>query len=285
LRVFLTGATGYIGSVVATALRERGHDVAALVRPESDSHRLRDAGALIVAGDMASLPSLGDTLAAYDVFVHSAQSNTPADRELIPNAIAAFAAQKGFLIYTSGVWVLGNTVGVADESTPVNPLPIVGWRAGVEQQVLAAGGAVLRAGCVYGGKQSLLAGWFAAAAKKEPLRIVGDGENHWSMVNLHDLADLYVRAVEQRVPGIFHATDDTHTTLNACAEAIAPNGTIEHVPADVARASMGPFVDALTIDQHVASTQTRQTFGWIPKRDFLGSVDEQWAEWRASRMQ
>jgi nucleoside-diphosphate-sugar epimerase len=282
MRIFLTGATDYIGSVVATALRERGHDVAALVRPESDSHRLRDAGVVIVAGDLASLPTLGDTLASSDVFVHAAQSNTPADAELIPNAIAAFAAQKGFLLYTSGVWVLGNTVGVADESTPVNPLPIVGWRAGVEQQVLAAGGAVLRPGCVYGGKQSLLAGWFEAAAKKEPLRIVGDGENRWSFVNLHDLADLYVRAVERRVAGVYHGSDDTHATLNACAEAVAPNGTIEHVPAEVARQSMGIFVDALTVDQHVDSTKTRQTLGWIPKRDFLGSVDEQWREWRAA---
>jgi nucleoside-diphosphate-sugar epimerase len=105
------------------------------------------------------------------------------------------------------------------------------------------------------------------------------------MVNLLDLADLYIRAVEQRVAGVFHATDDTHATLNACAAAVAPNGTVEHVPADVARQSMGIFVDALTVDQHVASTQTRQTLGWIPKRDFLGSVDEQWAEWRAMRMQ
>src|SRR5438045_896092 len=109
MRVFLTGATGYIGSALATALRERGHDVGALVRPESDSHRLRDAGVVVVAGDMASLPSLSDTLTGYEVFVHAAQSNTPADAELIPRSIATFAAQQGFLIYTSGVWVLGNT--------------------------------------------------------------------------------------------------------------------------------------------------------------------------------
>ena len=282
MRVFLTGATGYIGSALATALRDRGHDVGALVRPESDSHRLRDAGVVVVAGDMASLPSLGDALAGYEVFIHAAQSNTPADAELVPQSIAAFTAQKGFLIYTSGVWVLGNTVGAADESTPLNPLSIVTWRVPIERQVLAAGGAVLRPGCVYGGKQSLLAGWFAAAAKDEPPRIVGDGENHWAMVNLHDLVDCYLRAVEQRVPGIFHATDDTHATLNACAAAVAPNAAIEHVPAEMARASMGPFVDALTVDQHVASTATRQTLGWSPRRDFLGSIDEQWREWRSA---
>ena len=282
MRVFLTGATGYVGSAVAAALRERGHDVGALVRPESDSHRLRDLGAVIVAGDMASLPSLGETLAGYDVFVHAAQSNTPDVAELVSTAVGAFAAQKGFLIYTSGVWVLGNTTGVADESTPVNPLSLVAWRPGVERQALAAGGAVIRPGCVYGGKQSLLAGWFAAAQNGQPLRIVGDGENHWSFVNLHDLTDCYVRLVEQRIAGIFHAVDDTHATLDACAEAIAPEAAIEHVPAEVARATMGPFVDALTIDQHVSSTATRQKLGWLPKRDVVGSVEEQWREWRAA---
>jgi nucleoside-diphosphate-sugar epimerase len=282
LRVFLTGATGYIGSALATRSREHGHDVGALVRPESDSHRLRDAGVVIVAGDMTSLPTLDDTLAGYDVFVHAAQSNTADVAELVSASIAAFAAQKGFLVYTSGVWVLGNTTGVADESTPVNPLSIVGWRAGVEQQALAAGGAVIRPGCVYGGKQSLFADWFAAAERGQPLRIVGDGENHWSFVNLHDLIDLYLRAVEQRVPGILHAVDDTYATLNVCAAAVAPGAAVEHVPADAARASMGAFVDALVVDQHVSSAATRQKLGWSPKSDFVGSVSEQWAEWRAA---
>lgn len=282
MRVFLTGATGYIGSELAVALRGRGHDVGALVRPESDSHRLRDAGAVVVAGDMASLPSLSDTLAGYDVFVHAAQSNSPADAELVPQSLATFAAQKGFLIYTSGVWVLGNTTGVADESTPVNPIALVTWRPAAEQQTLDAGGAVIRPGCVYGGKQSLLAQWFAAAEQKQPISIVGDGENDWVWVNLHDLVDLYVRAVEQRLPGIFHGIDDTRATMNQIAEAIGGGVPCEHIPPGVARAQMGPFVDALTIDQRVSSVKTRQTLGWIPKRDFLGSIDEQWNEWRAA---
>ena len=144
---------------------------------------------------------------------------------------------------------------------------------------------MIRPGCVYGGKQSLLAPWFAAAAQGQPIDVVGDGENHWSWVNLHDLVDLYLRAVEQRRPGIFHGVDDTHATLNQVAEAIASGAPIEHVPANVARAQMGPFVDALVIDQHVSSTATRQTLGWIPKRDVLGSVDEQWNEWRAALTQ
>jgi nucleoside-diphosphate-sugar epimerase len=282
MRVFLTGATGYIGSALAAALRERGHDVGALVRPDADSHRLRDLGVVIVGGDMASLATLDDALAGYEVFVHAAQSNTPDVAELVSTAVGALAAQKGFLVYTSGVWVFGNTTGVADESSPLHPLPIVAWRPAIEQQALAAGGAVLRPGCVYGGKQSMLAGWFAAAARHEPLSIVGDGENHWALVDLHDLVDCYVRLVERRIAGVFHAVDDTHATLNACAAAVAPDGTIEHVPTGVARQTMGAFVDALVVDQHVSSVATRQQLGWLPRRDFVGSVDEQWREWRAA---
>jgi nucleoside-diphosphate-sugar epimerase len=274
MRIFLTGATGYIGGAVALALRERGHDVAALVRPESESKHLRDAGVVIVAGDLASLPSLGETLAAYDVFVHAAQSNTDT-AELARASVEAFAAQKGFLIYTSGVWVLGSTRD-AGESSPVQPFPLVSWRPGIEQQALAAGGAVLRPGCVYGGKQSLLGPWFAAAEQKQPLKIAGDGENHWALVDLHDLADCYVRLVEQRLPGIFHAVDDTRATMNECARAVAPDAILDHVPAE------GAFGEVLAADQIISSDQTRRTLGWIPKRDFLGSIDEQWREWRSA---
>ena len=61
MRVFITGATGYIGSAVAAALRDRGHEITALVRAESDTKKLREHGAAIVAGDLATLPSLGET--------------------------------------------------------------------------------------------------------------------------------------------------------------------------------------------------------------------------------
>jgi len=283
MRIFLTGATGYIGGAVAGALRQHGHEVTALVRPESDSKRLRDAGVVIVAGDLSSIDSLGDALGGHDAYVHAAQSRSDT-AALDAKTIETFNAQNAHVIYTSGVWVLGNTTGVAGEETPVNPLPIVAWRPALEQQALASGrGAVLRPGCVYGGKQSLFAGWFASADQKRPLRIVGDGDNHWALVDLHDLAQCFVHIVEQRATGILHATDDSHVTLNACARAVAPDGTIEHVPADAARASMGDaFVDALLIDQTVSSAKTRTMLGWSPRRDFIGSAGEQWSEWRSA---
>ncbi|MDQ3282327.1 MAG: NAD-dependent epimerase/dehydratase family protein [Acidobacteriota bacterium] len=279
MRIFLTGATGYIGSAVAAVFRERGHDVDALVRPDADTGALRERGAVIVTGDLESLPSLREQIANCDAFVHtavSAKNKVENDRA----AIETFTSLPGFFLYTSGVWVLGNTKD-ANEESQTNPIALVTWRAPHEQLVGQGGGAVLRPGCVYGGKQSLFANWFAAAEQNRALEIVGDGTNRWALVDLHELADLYVRIVEQRITGILHGIDDSDATLDECARAVAPNGTIEHTSADAAREKLGPFVDALTLDQRIGSEATRQRTGWAPRRTFVNSIEAQWQEWRA----
>ena len=125
---------------------------------------------------------------------------------------------------------------------------------------------------------SLLAPRLAAVWRQaidKPLKIVGDGKNRWAMVELHDLADCFVRGIEQRATGIFHAVDDTRSTLNECARAVTPYGKIEHAPGE------GPFAAALLANQNVSSDATRQKLGWTPRRMFVSSVDEQWQEWKA----
>jgi nucleoside-diphosphate-sugar epimerase len=276
MRIFMTGATGYIGGAVAAALRIRGHEVAALVRADADSKRLRDLGVFLLTGNLESLPDLREQIEGYDAFVHAAQSGTEtaaADRA----AVNTFTSLPGHFVYTSGVWVLGNTHD-ADEASAVNPLSIVAWRPPHEELVLGSGGAVLRPGCVYGGKQSLFASWFAAAEQNQPIKITGDGRNRWALVDLHDLSDLYVRAIEQRATKVLHGIDDSRSTLNECATALSSN--IEHIPIDVARAKLGGLADALAIDQTIDSRETRAKLGWIPKRTFLSSIDEQWREWQ-----
>jgi nucleoside-diphosphate-sugar epimerase len=284
MRVFLTGATGYVGGALASALRVHGHEVGALVRPEADAKQLRERGVVIVAGDLASLPELNETLAGYEAFVHTAMPRSGDAVALDKTAIEVFTSQKGFFVFTSGVWVLGNTGNRSvDESTPTHPITLVAWRTAHEKMALASGrSAVVRPGCVYGGKQSLLGDWFAAADQKRPLQIVGDGKNRWAMVNLHDLAECYVHVLDQRAKGIFHGVDDTRATLDECARAVAPAGKMEHVPADAARQKLGPFAEALLIDQQVSSEKTRRQLGWSPRRTFTGSIEEQWREWHAA---
>jgi hypothetical protein len=68
--------------------------------------------------------------------------------------------------------------------------------------------------------------------------------------------------------------------LNECARAVAPSGSIDHVPVEAAREKMGAFVDALIVDQQISSERTRRQIGWSPRRTFTNSIEEQWREWR-----
>lgn len=279
MRIFLTGATGYIGGAVAEALRRANHDVAALVRPDADSSHLRAKGIFVVAGDLDSLPSLDETLRGCDAFIHTAAAKQRKE-EVDRIAVDVFTAQGKPFVYTSGVWILGNAKD-ADEASDVNPLSLVTWRPAHEERVIAAGGAVLRPGCVYGGRQSLLAPWFLAAQQNAPIEIVGDGANRWALVDLHELADAYVRTLEQRATGVLHAIDDSDITLEEMAKLIAPRGEIRKVPLDEARAKLGGFADALAVDQRIGSRASREKIGWTPRRTFANTIETQWAEFRA----
>jgi len=275
----MTGATGYIGGAVASELRHHGHEVTALVRPESEARHLRDLGVVILAGDLDALPSFGDALNDYDTYIHTAFAP-----QLDRTAIDTLASRGGHFIYTSGVWSCGHTT-TADETTPPAPLPISAWRVENEKLVLQSPSrTVIRPGCVYGGKQSLLAGWFAAVDQNQPVEIAGDGSNRWAMIELHDLAQCYVAIAEQHAPGIVHATDDTHETVITCARALAANVTVKTSSAEEARAKFGDaFAEALLVDQIVSSNITRERLGWTPKRTFINSINEQWVEWRESQ--
>jgi nucleoside-diphosphate-sugar epimerase len=290
MKVFVTGATGYIGGAVSRALVASGHEVTGLVRAESKSKV--PEGVRVVEGGLGDLLGMLGEVETHDVFVHAAQSHSPDMVDLDEAAVEAFTRFRDgdrYLAYTSGVWVLGSTGSrVDDEATPPDPIAMVAWRPGHEKRVIAASRdgfatAVIRPGCVYGHGQSLLADWFSAAEKNEPVNVVGEGNNKWSLIHLDDLAAFYLTAIEKRENGILHAVDDSRNTLNEMAEAVikakGSSSGIDHVPGDVATEKMGPFAEALMIDQQVSSLDSRQRLGWEPKRDFMGSVEEQWGEW------
>lgn len=293
MKIFITGATGYIGSAVALDLRARGHEVTALVRAGRATSVLRDAGVQFVEGTLGTILDHLDVIEAHEVYVHTAQSND-ADKVLNDeNAIEAltrFRHGGRYFIYTSGVWVLGNAgPAVDDEAMPPEPIELVAWRPKHERIVLEASRdgfdtAVIRPGCVYGRSQSLLRGWFEAARDGRPVEIVGDGANRWAMVDLGDLVDCFRLAIEQRATGILHAVDDTRATLREMATAVirakGSASTIATIPPALARQQLGGFADALMLDQHVSSAWTRQHLGWTPKREFVSSVGEQWEEFR-----
>jgi nucleoside-diphosphate-sugar epimerase len=291
MKIFITGATGYIGSAVALDLRAHGHEVSALVRRGRDTSALRNAGVKIVECDLGSILDKLAEIEDHEVFVHTAQSmdaNKVLNDENAIEALTRFRDGGRYFIYTSGVWVLGNAgPAVDDEAMPPEPIELVAWRPKHERFVIEASRegfatAVIRPGCVYGRGQSMLRPWFEAARDGKPLEIVGDGTNHWALVDLGDLVDCYRLAIEQRASGILHAVDDSRPTLRQMAEAIVASkksgSTITTIAPEAARAAMGGFADALMLDQHVSSAWTRLHLGWSPKREFLSSVGEQWRE-------
>jgi nucleoside-diphosphate-sugar epimerase len=281
MRVFLTGATGYIGSAVLDALLRAGHHVSALVREPEKAGAVVRRRAEAILGDLQKPSSYAAAAAACEAIVHTALDRSKrgprVDRLAIETLVAAArrraaAGEPAAVIYTSAVWVLGDTQGHATEETPVNPTPFVAWRAEHEQLVLEAHRdhvrtAVVRPGIAYGGAHGII-GDMLKDADNGLLRVVGDGANHWSCIYHRDLADLYVRlVVSPDASGIFHASDEADERVNDIVEAIAAHARrrpeVRHVPLQEARVKMGSYADALALDQIVGSPRAR-AIGWTP---------------------
>jgi nucleoside-diphosphate-sugar epimerase len=273
MRVFLTGATGYIGSAVLDSLVRAGHKVTALVRDPEKAARLATRGVTTVAGEIGTPTSYVSALQDIEAAVHCAFEGSPRgvekDREAIDTLLAA---RPPIVIYTSGVWVLGNTTRPADEETPLDPASHVHWRPGHEELVLAAGAdgmrtIVVRPGIVYGGARGIVSD-ILKDALNGMMRVIGPGKNRWATVYARDLGDLYARLLEApEARGVFHANDETDERVNDIVDAIADHLTqrpdIRHMPLPEARRKLGTYADALALDQRVRSPKAK-ALGWTP---------------------
>lgn len=301
MKVFITGASGYIGSAVAAAFARAGHHVRGLVRSPEKGQALARLEVEPVVGSLDDAASLAAGVQDCQVVVHAAVEYSPRQFELdgqtvrtLTGLMAETRLPRTFL-YTSGVWIYGDTGGAAvTEGTPVKPMPKVAKRVDVEQAVLAANAGalktlVLRPGCVYGGSGSLTAAWFESAEAGGAARIVGEGANRWAMVHVADLADAYVRAARSGFGGeVFNVTDRSRFTVLECARAASraagKEGRVEVLPLADARAKMGPLADCLALDQHVDSRRASEALGWVPQAGgFVDGVERYYLAWKASR--
>jgi nucleoside-diphosphate-sugar epimerase len=269
LKVFLTGATGYIGGAVGDALLAAGHTVTGLARSDEAARRLSARGITPSRGDLNSPASLA---VESDGVIHAGTTNDGRiDQEAIRTMLDALRGSGKPLLYTSGIWVLGDTGGkIADEMWPVNPAALVAWRPGVEQMVLGAArdgvrGIVIRPGVVYGRGGGIPADFVKSVRETGAARYVGNGENRWPLVHVDDLADLYVRAFQQAAAGtLLHATDGSGFRVREIAEAasVGAGGRTESWPLEEARKTLGAYADALVLDQLVSSEKARSLLGW-----------------------
>lgn len=286
MKLFVTGATGYIGQAVARKAISLGHQVTALVRQDGSAAagELARLGVQLHVGDLREPQSFAAIAGASDGVMHTASTN---DASAAAADEAAVAAMLSYLrpgaafVYTSGTWVYGNTRGEpVTEASALNPTPLIAWRPAVEQHVQASAASrsisavILRPAMVHGyggGVFGMLAGM---AQQTGNVRVVGDGRNHWPAVHVDDLATAYLIAVERAASGddrvtgqIFNVVTEEAVAIAEIAEAIRASvgaGRVEPWPLDDARQSLGPFADALALDQTVSGQHARRVLAWKP---------------------
>jgi nucleoside-diphosphate-sugar epimerase len=302
MHIFLTGATGYIGSAVLDAVIKGGHTVTAMARDKEKAEQLAAKGATPLVAELGLPKRYLAAVKAADAVVYCAYESSPRGVQLEKQTLETMlAAQQQAssadgrmraFIYTSGVWVLGRALRAADETAPLDPPPHVSWRPAHEDLVLSAFSATLRTvvvrpGIVYGGGRGIVADLIRDALNGL-VRVVGPGKNRWPLIYDHDLGDLYVRILETpTAAGIFHANDEEDERVSDIVDAIAAQvpqkPDVRYMPMEEAHKKFGTYADALALDQKVRSPKAR-ALGWAPTQPgVVSSVARLLEEFRNSQ--
>ena len=284
MRVFLTGATGFIGTAVVRELIDAGHQVLGLARSDAGAKSLIAAGANVKVhrGDVEDLDSLRSGVAASDGVIHTAFVHDFArfkevceiDRRALEALGAALSGSDRPLIVTSGT-AAAFTPGrlTTEEDAPNSPIP----RVASEQAAasVAAKGvrvSVMRLPQVHDPvKQGLITYMIAVAREKGVSAYVGDGINRWPAVHLRDASRLYRLALEKGAEkgaagACYNAVAEEGVPLREIAEAIGRGLKVPVVSKSPEEAGehfgwLGFFVGA---DVPASSALTQQRLGWRP---------------------
>ena len=297
MKVFITGATGYIGFNVARALRKAGNEIFGLTRSRDKASVLLKNEITPVIGDMSDPAGYLSVAEHCSVLIHAAMDyehdSAELDKKTVKNLIriGEKGSQPKTFIYTSGCWIHGDTNGkLVDETTPLSPAKMVAWRTEVEQSVLNAKnikGIVVRPGCVYGKRGGLTGMWFDAISRNADLKISGDGSNHWTLVHVDDLADAYVRIAGSGLTGeVFDISDHSRESVREMVEAVAETAgykkDILYLSQDDAVKEFGGMAESLALDQHVDGSKIMHLLGWRPKfNSFIDHAETLYKAWLA----
>lgn len=278
MRVFLTGATGFIGSQVATALLEAGHQVLGLTRSTAGAQALQARGIEPHRGVLEDLPSLQEGAEACDAVIHTAfdhdfahfVANCHKDAAVIAALGEALAGSNRPLLITSSTAMGAPSHGQpADEDyfDPQHAYPRVASElAGERLLQKGVNVVVVRLSQIHNPvRQGLVTEVIRHAREVGYCAYVDSGLNQWSAAPLHDTARLYQLALDHHQPGArYHATAEGGIAFRAIAETIAAGlgVPVQALPASEAAATLGWLATFVGEDMSSSSIKTRARLGW-----------------------
>lgn len=285
MRVFVTGASGFVGSAIVQELLQAGHQVLGMVRSDAAAEQLIKTGAGAHRGNLNDLESIKSGAADCDAVIHTAfnhdfknyKADCENDRQVILALGAALAGSNRPLVVTSGTGVLNKGRLITENDKPAGSDVVP--RAATEEAahtVAAQGGntyIVRLPNSVHAkGDHGFIPIVIGMAKEKGQSVYIGEGQNHWPAVHRLDAAVVYRLIVEkQPAQKVFHAVADEGIPFRQIATAIGKGLQLPVVSKEGSEveAHFGWFTHFAGINTPASSEQTRATLGWEPKHPGL----------------
>ncbi|MFP3688088.1 MULTISPECIES: SDR family oxidoreductase [Burkholderia] len=284
MRVFVTGATGWVGSAVVRELVETGHQVTGLVRSTEGAVKLTAAGARPLMGSLDDIQRLQEGASRADAVIHTAfnhdwsrfaENSAQERRALEAIGVTLEGSSRPFLV-TSGVAFLApGRIATEDDLAPAASERFPRSPEATVSELIARGvraTAIRLAPSVHGlGDHGFVPRLAAIAREKGVSAYVGEGLNRWPAVYRLDAARVYRLALENVTAGPFHAIGETGVALRDIAKAISRSLGLPlvSVSPDEAAAHFGWFAPFASIDAPASSDRTRALLDWTPEQPDL----------------
>ncbi len=278
MHIFITGATGLIGSAIMALAVGSRHAITALVRSEAHAKLMRQVGATPLQGDIADPAPWIARAAGADCFIHLANSFDAQMADTEPRLLAALAAHVAHrrtplrLLYTGGCWLYGETRNaVATEASPLRPIATFEWAAkaiNTLQNTAGLSTAVLHPAMVYDEGGGAFTRMLTALRAKRPAPIWGSSDIRWPLVHSFDAGSAYLALANCTATGPFNIVAEQGVPTGEIARVLHEQAGVKTKPAilpgQYALMRHGPMAEGPMLDQQMASTRMKEQ-GWAPE--------------------